>query len=87
MKALDVVDFRLPSFMCDLLKDPALSTFISKSHVCTMLLQFLNAFYSISWEFRNQSSSVYINVCMQKVPDSLFCIIFNKSFPSYFWLI
>ena len=33
---IDVVDCRFPFFMCDLLKGPVISTFISKSHVCTM---------------------------------------------------
>ena len=29
----------------------------------------------------------YINICMQKVSDSLFCIILNNIIPSYFWII
>ena len=36
LKSLDVIDCRFPSFMCDLLKGPVISTFISKSHVCTV---------------------------------------------------
>ena len=59
LKYLDVDDCRLPSFMCDLLKDPVISTLVSKSHVCTMWLQFFNTLYSICWEFRNPITNTF----------------------------
>ena len=59
--------------------------FFSKSHIWKMWLQFFNDLYSIFWEFRNQSSALYINVCMQKIPDGLFWIIFNSITPLLFY--
>ena len=58
--------------MCDLLKSPVISPFVSKTHVCTMLLQFFNVLYSIYWELRNKYSAVYINICMQKITNGIF---------------
>ena len=77
LESLNVFHFRFLSFICDLLKSPVISTFVSKSHVCKMRLQFFNALYSIHWELSNKSPAVYINICMQNIPYSLFCIIFN----------
>ena len=82
-----VVDCRFPYFMCHLLKGPVISTFTSKSHFGTIQLKYLNALHSVFWEFSNQSSAVYINVCMQKVSDNLFCMIFNNIITSYFWIM
>ena len=31
-----------------------------------------NALYSMYWEISNQSSAVYINICMQQIPNGLF---------------
>ena len=39
MKYLDLVGCRFPSFMCDLLKGPVVSTFINKCHVCTVVVK------------------------------------------------
>ena len=86
LKPLDVVDWRFISFMCDLLKSPVISTFVRKGYVCIMWLQFLNALYFTFWELSNQYSSLYINICMQKIPDGLFCVLFNL-IPSYLWII
>ena len=51
-----------------------------------MLLKFCNAFHSISWEPINQSSDMYINVGMQKIPSGNFYKIFNI-LPVNFWII
>ena len=72
MDYFNVINDRFSSFMCDLLKSPVISTIVSKSNVCTMWLKFLSALYSIFWELSNQSSAVYINICMQNIPDGLF---------------
>ena len=87
LKSLDVIDYILPSFMCHLLKNPVISNFVSKGHVCTIWLQFLNKFDSMFWVISNEYYDVYINVCMKKVSDGLFCIIVNNIIPSYFWII
>ena len=68
---LSIINCRFPSFMWDLLKSPVIYTFVRKSHVCTMWLKFLNALYSICWELSNQYSDVYINICMQKIPNRI----------------
>ena len=86
LESFNVINCRLPSFMCDLLKSPIISTFIRKNHICTMWLQFFNALYSIHWELINLSSDLYINICMQNIPYGFFCIILNIT-PSYFWII
>ena len=83
LKPFNIIDGYFPSFMCNLLESSIIPTFICKSHVCTMWLQIFKTFNSIFWKLSNQSSAVYITICMQKVYDDLFFIIFNI-IPSYF---
>ena len=87
LKPFNIIDCRLPSFMCNLLESPIIPTFISKRHVCTMWLQFFKTFDSIFWELRNQSSDVYIDISMLKFSDSLFWIILNNIITSFFLII
>ena len=61
-------------------------TFVIKNHVGTMWLQFLNKFYSISWELSNWYSATHINIGMQNIPNDLSWKLFNN-LPSYSWII
>ena len=36
MESVNVINCRFPSLMCDLLKSTVISTFVRKSHVCTI---------------------------------------------------
>ena len=78
LKPLNVIDRLFPSFMCNLLESPIISTFICKGHIFPMWLQFFHTFHSIFWELSNQYSAMYITISMQKVYDGLFWIILNS---------
>ena len=75
LEYLDVIHLWFPYSLCNLLEKYITSTFVSKSHVCTIWLKFWNEIYSISWEFINQPSTMDINICMQKIPNVLLNII------------
>ena len=55
--------------MCYLLENSIIPTFVSKGHVFTMWLKFLNAFHPILWELSNQTSAMDIG--MQNIPNEL----------------
>ena len=83
LKYFNLIDSWFPSFMCNLLESSIISTFICKSHVCTIRLQFFNTYNSIFWELSNQSSTLYITIGMQKVSNGLFLIILYTPPPPF----
>ena len=86
LKSFNVIDGWFPSFMCNLLGSSIIPTFICKSHICTMWLQFSHTFNSVFWELNNQYPAVHTTIDMQKVSNGLFCVIFYI-FPLRFWII